>query len=157
MAASALWRFADKRAVPGLIKLLSDPEHNVRNSAAHALGRIAPHEAVEPLIQTLSDPELFVRETAAEALSKIGSHKAVGPLIACLEQESPAGLMPGRWGTFRNRVVEALETITGRSFGKLYEAPTDAQRQEIIHKWLEWWQENKDQYEARRKSKHKAA
>jgi len=43
-------------------------------------------------------------------------------------------------------VIEALDQITGHSFGKFYEAATDAERQEIIQKWLKWWEENKEKY-----------
>jgi len=146
MAASALAYFADKRAVPGLIKLLSDPQPSVRGSAAYALGKIAPDDAVGPLIQTLFDPEIFVRTQAVEALDKIGSPKAVGPLIACLEQEKPPGIRPGRWRRFKRTVIETLEKITGQSFGDYRRAVLDVEFREIIQKWLDWWEENKEKY-----------
>ena len=146
MAAYALGYFADKRAVPGLIKLLSDPQPNVRLSAAYALGKIAPRDAMGPLIQTLSDPEIFVRTRAAYALSNIDSPEAVVPLIGCLKEDRPPGVTPGDWRRYWSGVIEALDQITGHSFGKFYEATTDAEREAIIQKWLNWWEENKEEY-----------
>jgi len=43
--------------------------------------------------------------------------------------------------------MEALGKITGENFGYPWTAP-GAERKEIIQKWLGWWEENRDKYEA---------
>jgi hypothetical protein len=41
----------------------------------------------------------------------------------------------------------ALERTTGQSFGQFHRAITNAEREAIIQKWLDWWEENKEKYE----------
>lgn len=148
-AAHALGKIGDKIAVPDLIKLLSDPDHFVRYQAAEALGKIGSDQATVPLISSLSDPDVDVRQRAAGALGEIRSFKAVGPLIACLKEKPMKNVMPGRWARFKSNAVEALEKITGQSFGDYRKAASDPkdQGQEIIQKWQNWWQENKEKFQ----------
>ena len=147
-AARALGKIGSEDAVAPLIKSLSDPETYVRQTAARALAEIGSKEAVEPLTEALSDPEFNVRQNAAWALGEIGSRQVVRNLIACLKEEMPPTGIPGQWRSFRNSVTGALEKITGQSFGKFSQTTSDPERQEIIQKWLQWWEENKDKYEA---------
>ena len=110
MAAIALGKIGDKRAVESLIAALRDTNSDVRENAAKALGRIgwkpvnqtersiylmalqewdevvkigAP--AIAPLIAVLRDEDANVRRNAAKDLGKIGDKRAVEPLIAILE------------------------------------------------------------------------
>lgn len=137
-----LGEIGDKTVVPELIKILSDPDVEVRGIGAYVLGNIGDESALPGLIKLLSDPQKSVRCNAARALGKIGSVDSVGPLIAWLKQVSNSQV--------RRRdimlVTWALERITGQSFGDVEKASL-AQRQEIIQKWLNWWEENKGKYE----------
>ena len=147
---NALWALGEIRseeAVGLLIKCLSDPDRLFRINAAHTLGRTGSKVAVVPLIQALYERDVSLRTVAAEALGKIGSSKAVAPLIATLKEEAPPQARPIQWTRFRRAVIEALESITGRSLGNFRRATTDDERQEIIQQWLEWWKENKEEYE----------
>lgn len=148
-AAAALGKIGDKKAVPDLVKLLSDPDHLVRYWTAETLGKIGSDEAVGPLISSLSDPDLSVRQAATGALGRIGSDKAVGPLIACLKQPPMKNVRSGTWARFKLNAIGALEKITGRSFGDYRKAASDPkdQRQEIIQKWQNWWEENKEEFQ----------
>ena len=136
--ASCLGAFADKRALPDLLKLLHDSDADVRSSAAYALGRIGDKKAVPDLIKLLSDPDYFVRYRSAEALGNIGSDQATAPLISSLSDPDV---------DVRQRAAEALEKITGRSFGDYRKTPSEPQRQEIIQKWQNWWEENKEEFQ----------
>ncbi len=64
-----LGKLKDKRAVPALIRALSDENHTVRGMSASALGKIGDSRAVAPLKKVLkSDKHPFVRAQAVNAL-----------------------------------------------------------------------------------------
>jgi len=139
------------KAVPHLVKLLSDTSSDVRCVATKALGRIGDSRAVPELIKLLSDPVYGVRVNAADALGEIGSAEAVGPLIGCLKERPMPRVLPEDWRSFQaHDVVEALEKITGQSFGDIAYAGTGAKLEQIIQKWLQWWEENKERYQEER-------
>jgi len=114
IAAVALGKIGDSRAVDPLIVMLKDPtrgrttscghlkridnpqmvellitaiqqsECQVRTAAAEALGRIGDSQAVALLGAACSDPNLTVCRAAAKALGAIGDPKAVPTLLAAL-------------------------------------------------------------------------
>ena len=146
-AAAALGEIGDKKPVPDLIKLLSDPDYIVRYRTIEALGKIGSDQAAGTLISSLSDPDRLVRQATAKALGQIGSLEAVGPLIACLKETPMKGPISTATRRFPRRVMEALEKITGQSFGDYRKAILDAELREIIQKWQNWWQENKEEFQ----------
>jgi len=92
MAISALGkRDAEGRiAVPGLLRLLGDPEQGVRDAAARALGRIGDPGALPPLVGRLgAEPEADVRGTIVEALAAFPDEPSAveGLLIAIRDPE----------------------------------------------------------------------
>jgi len=68
----ALSVIQDPRAVPPLIKQLSDASSEIRWEAAIALGEISDPAATASLLQALRDPDRYVRYGAASALRKSG-------------------------------------------------------------------------------------
>ena len=74
-----------KESVPYLVKLLKDPNEEVRNFACVMLGDIGNREAVHPLISALNDQDANVSHSAAEALGKIGDRAALFPLVELLK------------------------------------------------------------------------
>jgi HEAT repeat protein len=87
IAAFALGRIGDIRAVEPLIKVLEDEDRDVRWDAAIALGRIGDIRAVEPLIKVLEDENEGVRLFAEEAIGNIGE-PAIEPLLNALDSNS---------------------------------------------------------------------
>jgi HEAT repeat protein len=79
-----------KRAVPGLIRALSDPSALVRRDAAHALERISDRDATEALIHMLHDDDINVRIRAVQALGQLHDERAVGPLVHLLDDPNRA-------------------------------------------------------------------
>lgn len=75
-AANALGRLDERRAVPPLLDLLSDPDHRVRARVARACGTLADARAVDPLASLLADDSVEVRREAASALAAIGDDRA---------------------------------------------------------------------------------
>jgi HEAT repeat protein len=73
LAAADVLAQAGAPAVPGLVRLLTDPHRSDRSTVAEVLGRIGPpaQPAVTALLQTLLDRQASVREAAAAALPKI--------------------------------------------------------------------------------------
>jgi HEAT repeat protein len=62
----------EERAVESLCRLLvSDPQADVRRTAAEALGEIRSQKALVSLTQALNDAELRVRAKAKWAISEI--------------------------------------------------------------------------------------
>ncbi|MDZ8239416.1 MAG: HEAT repeat domain-containing protein [Nostoc sp. ChiQUE01a] len=74
-----------KAAITGLIKLIEDPDPNMRSSAASALSKIGSKSAITRLIKLIKDSDSNVRSSAASALSKIGSKSAITGLIKLIE------------------------------------------------------------------------
>lgn len=71
-------------AVPYLIRLLDDPEPNVRIAAARALGQAERFRGVQSLLDHLSDPEASVRAEIVRALGLIRQAKALPKLTDML-------------------------------------------------------------------------
>ena len=119
---SEIEKLTNVRDAEALISnFLKNRDWETQRRATEALCKIGK-EAVDPLILTLRDEDKFVREHAAGALGKIKDTRAIGPLITALKDENVEVQL---------KAAEALETITGKSFG------TD------IAKWNEWWERNK--------------
>jgi hypothetical protein len=81
-------------AIPAVITALSDPDAQVRVSAAKSLAQMGPKaaEATQALINSLGDSDENVRRTAAKALGQIGpaAREAIPSLIALLKH--PTGV-----------------------------------------------------------------
>ncbi|MEE2962375.1 MAG: HEAT repeat domain-containing protein [Myxococcota bacterium] len=86
----------EKTDIPGLIKLLSDPDHEIRSSAACCLGdkvrtkelREFSHKLKETLAQRLKDPSGQVRFEAAIALAEMQDIRATGCLASFLPKST---------------------------------------------------------------------
>jgi HEAT repeat protein len=76
-----------KEAVPRIIELLNDQNHNVRLGAARALGEIGDRQAIDPLVTALAEPNEWVRLQIVEALGKLGDGKVAVVLSRFLETE----------------------------------------------------------------------
>ncbi len=73
-----------KRAIPGLVRSLSDPSASIRHDAAYMAGLIEDRDTTEALIGVLHDDDASVRVQATQALGRIGDDRAVEPLIRLL-------------------------------------------------------------------------
>ncbi len=74
-----------------LVRLLNDPNADMRRTAAVALGRIGRPEAAAPLVERLSDPDPAVRRESAWALGNLGDavlDQAGIPLVKLLNDRS---------------------------------------------------------------------
>lgn len=70
-AAEQLGLMGDTRAVPYLIKVLTDDDWHVRRRAADALGIIPNKKSVPFLVKLLDDEHFFVRKSAVTVLGKL--------------------------------------------------------------------------------------
>jgi len=87
VAAGALGRLGDTRAVGPLTVALGDGDWGVRVDAATALGQIGDTRAVGPLLAVLNDEQTLVREHAATALGQLGDTRAVDALLAAVNDQ----------------------------------------------------------------------
>ncbi|OHB85418.1 MAG: hypothetical protein A3J73_07260 [Planctomycetes bacterium RIFCSPHIGHO2_02_FULL_38_41] len=88
VAASALGRIGDIRALDTLIAALKDADSCVREGAALALSFLVDRRALEPLVAALKDVDDFVRINAAMALGEIKDRQALEPLVTALKDEN---------------------------------------------------------------------
>ncbi len=72
LAASALSRQSPIEVEDVLLELLSDPEPDVRATAADGLGRIGSHRVLRPLRSLLTDESWVVRQAAERSLEAYG-------------------------------------------------------------------------------------
>ena len=91
LAARAFCELEDARAVPHLVRLLSESCPLVRVSAAYALGRNPSRDAVEPLIaQFQQDWNGYVRKGIVWALGNSRDRRVLEPLLTALKTDIPA-------------------------------------------------------------------
>jgi HEAT repeat protein len=83
-AVDCLGRAKSQRAPVLLLKLLSDPDRDIRARASHSLGLIGDPNFTPDLLKALKDPEWPVRAMAAKALGKLGRPEAVPALAEAL-------------------------------------------------------------------------
>lgn len=79
----------DVKAMPLLVKALSDSSPAVRRVAAQFLGQLGSPEAILHLLPLLRDEDTEVRYTVAHALGWIGDSRAVPRLLRSLRDEEP--------------------------------------------------------------------
>jgi HEAT repeat protein len=116
-AANVLGEVRAQRAFPALVRLLNDPEDEVRGKAATALGRLGDRRAVGYLLEhLLTDPAPFVRVRIASSLGHFGGPEVTDRLVRALGDSA--------WWV-RMRSVEALEQIGAGAEGPLLVALDD--------------------------------
>jgi HEAT repeat protein len=80
-AARHLGHLCARDALPGLLRLLGDPDETVRTIAAVALGKIGDSRAAPRLRESLDDPDPLVRARVITSLGEIGDTSAIPRLI----------------------------------------------------------------------------
>ena len=91
LAARAFCEIQDDRAIPHLIRLLTDPCPLVRVAASYALGRNPSPDAVEPLITQLDrDWNGYARKGIVWALGNCKDRRALKPLLRSLKVDIAA-------------------------------------------------------------------
>ncbi|MDX2078615.1 MAG: HEAT repeat domain-containing protein [bacterium] len=90
------------KAIPKLIKCVSDENDDIRLYAVEALIQIEDKSIEAGLIQALQDKNQDIRRKSAETLGKIGSIEAIPSLIKALDDED---------NHFSGRICQILETF----------------------------------------------
>ncbi|MBP5971610.1 HEAT repeat domain-containing protein [Brasilonema sp. CT11] len=91
LAARAFCDIEDTRAIPHLIRLLTDTCPLVRVSAAYGIGRNPSLDAVEPLIAQLNrDWNGYVRKGVVWALGNCRDRRSLAPLVDALRTDISA-------------------------------------------------------------------
>ncbi|MDJ0737125.1 MAG: HEAT repeat domain-containing protein [Nostocaceae cyanobacterium] len=91
LAARAFCDIEDARAIPYLIRLLTDTCPLVRVSAAYGIGRNPSPDAVEPLISQLNnDWNGYVRKGVVWALGNCRDRRCLPPLVDALKTDISA-------------------------------------------------------------------
>ena len=153
MAANALAKIGDKRALDILINALEDKNPKTRYSAVSALGNTKNHQIVNPIIRALKQENApYVLTCGIRILGDFGDKKAAKLLIDLLSHKEATV----RWEaadslgkikdprsvnalivslkdtnqTVVTHAASALKRITNQDFGR------------DVNKWLKWCEEN---------------
>jgi HEAT repeats len=113
-AALVLGRAGDGRAVPFLMRALSDPSPLVRAMAAQALGHIADSNARPSLEVAARDPSPIVRRHAAAALETLAERQAVSPIAV-----QPMGDKTHKASNELRELMRGFVAAELRGFGKV--------------------------------------
>ena len=70
-AARACGEIADEDAVPGLLNLLNDNDHEVQETAITSLGKIGGQQAKDALVKLRASHENRIKEAALSALTEL--------------------------------------------------------------------------------------
>lgn len=98
-AARLLGAGHDARAVEPLVRLLGDPETEMRATAATSLGQLRHAGAVEALLAATRDGEYSVRDAAMSALDAMGAAAVTVGLAAMVEPGAGSAQLPSSSGS----------------------------------------------------------
>lgn len=118
----ALSQINDIIAVPFLIEQINQQNPDVRAAIALALGKLRDARALPALLKVTSDSDEIVRANALYALSSFYSPEVIDTLINSLDDPVQR---------VREAAGEALSQLTGMKLGA------------DKHKWLLWWETQK--------------
>ena len=120
-AGGLLARIPGEDSAEALIRLVKDPNKNVRLVAIRSLRTLEARSAVKSLTEALRDPDLTVQAAAIDALVALGDASAVPFLVDVLQDESEQS---------RRAAVEVLNEVANEEAVKdLVQALRDA----------DWW------------------
>jgi len=66
---------------PAIIRMLSDPDPDIRHNAAHLAGKLRDRSALRPLAKLVSDPNSDVRQAAIEAIGELKEPAAAEAIL----------------------------------------------------------------------------
>jgi HEAT repeat protein len=124
-AVEALAASGDREVAPRFAPLVTDPEPAVRCAALEGLAGLKSELVLQPAVAALSDEVWQVRASAILALKKVRHRDSIEPLVQRMALED---------GRLRADIGEALNEITGRSFGQRLES------------WQQFWETFKDRF-----------
>lgn len=140
-AVETLGKMRYKAAVPYLIQCLNEKESDisVNVAAMNALVEIGDESAIPQIKKRLRHKNVHFRRGAALALHKLGDSSGVPVVVELLKS--------WRLET-RSAACSTLSRITDEDFanGKPMSYYSRKEKEEIINKWLDWWEENKHNY-----------
>jgi HEAT repeat protein len=87
IAAQALGRIRDQRALDILIAALADPDMNVRDVGVYWLGPLHDRRATEPLLAALATSDTRQRSMIVRSLGQLRDQRAIEPLLSMLNDE----------------------------------------------------------------------
>ncbi len=113
-AAETLGAEGQVYAVLSLIRVLSDPDVEVRIKVMEALRLLRDVKAIKPVRKLLGDPEPRVRCTAIFTLGDLGGKEAAGEIVALLEDPHPQVRRLAAWALGQFQVKKIGKKLTAR-------------------------------------------
>lgn len=120
-----LWGIGDRSCTPTLIKALSDPSEEVRQTAALAIGHLEISEAIPELRKRLNDPDNIVRRCVIYACGALHDKESVPTLLEATQDADPL---------VRREAATALNSILNVDVNFPYES-TPVERKRVVEQW----------------------
>lgn len=115
-------------AIPVCLEGLRSEDAMTRMGCAWVLGRVGDTRIIPDLEGLLNDDVAFVRYEAASQLGTLGSRSGYAVLVGGLSDERIE---------YRYKCFEALQELTGQSFGYSHNAAPEV-RKVAVEKWEAW-------------------
>jgi HEAT repeat protein len=104
-------------AIPFLIKVLGDPDAQVRDNAILALSLMYPHDVVEPLGKALKDADPLTRRNAAVTLGKVRRFtEGALPNLMLLLKDKDKDVRQAAHQALRSILGVSPRELTGRGY-----------------------------------------
>lgn len=137
-----LGNIADPSSIPGLLKLLQDPEDNIRAASAEALAAIGDASVSEVLIDAIEDSDEWVIFSILGSLAQLRSHDALPVFFQYLDNQilaKPAIYGIGLMGTVKDgiRLMDRIPSLSRGSVKAAFAAAGDIYRRTAIEGDLE--------------------
>ncbi|MHC4661732.1 MAG: HEAT repeat domain-containing protein [Planctomycetota bacterium] len=131
-------RFNDPRDVKAISKLSYDESYVVsKYYLVHELVKIG-RAAIPSLLNAIKDKNHLVRELVVRTLGEIGDESITPTLIKLLRKDEQRRVQQG--------TIRALQKINRINFTSQKRLNGKAQQREVVNKWLNWWKENKTEF-----------
>ena len=124
---ATLRNYADHITQP-IIRLMSDPDEDVRSMALAVGATLEAKEATPHIIGLLEDPDWWLRMTAAETLGKIGDPRAIPSLIKAMDDPDTAMVCLEALGKMKGHGDEVLVPIAKQLSSSATEVRVEAVR-----------------------------
>ncbi len=136
-----LGELGNKAVIPSIRPYLQE-KSRLRKFVIRALGNLDDKEMASQIYEFLTDIKPIVRYYTCESLGKLKTNISSLKAIIKLLDDQTEVIVPDPEGRFKQSTVNegaifALEQLTGQVF-------KDENKEIIIQKWKQWWEENKN-------------
>jgi len=149
VAADNLKYFSDNSIIPYLMRVVTSTDINLRYESIKTLGVMRANQALPLIREYITDTSktslgYLVQTASIEAIGRMKDTQSISQLIALLKNTD---IEPANEESVAKYVIKALERITNHQEGVFTRMDEKKKKQQVIKKWEDWWEKNKNNYE----------